>query len=447
MIDVAPKLLLPPGWHSWYSTARSGEQTARRVGLGGCHGRPDHDAKRRRSSKSIPSTPRGRAPREKSLDRMDAELIRAVFEFMPTLRTWSMTRTPRSDAFASCSSEPRTEKTDAVVGHTADSQDGAGSSKPSAEDSDEAESDDATRSPPRKAMGDFVPLLIGMPSGLKFRTNRSERATPVRSASEAHSTRIRQECWFGSPDNRRLEATVYELEKLRCHLCGRIFTAQAPEAAGADKYDPTVASMIGLLKYGNGLPFNRLDGLQENLGIPLPASTQWDIVAEAYPQLQPAHEELIRQAAQGEVLFNDDTTVKILELMGERAKAAALAESGERRTTPRVIPTARVCSPRAWWPRVKGVGSRCSSAADGMRARTCKRCCVGGRPTCRLRSRCVTRCRAIVRGNCKRSWPIAWRMPVASSSTSTSASRRSAATCWKRSRSSIATTSWRARIV
>ena len=87
--------------------------------------------------------------------------------------------------------------------------------------------------------------------------------------------------------------------------------------------------MIGLLKYGNGLPFNRLDGLQENLGIPLPASTQWDIVSEAYPQLQPAHNELIRQAAQGEVLFNDDTTVKILELMDERAQAAALAESGE----------------------------------------------------------------------------------------------------------------------
>jgi transposase len=128
-----------------------------------------------------------------------------------------------------------------------------------------------------------------------------------------------------------VQVTIYELEKLRCHLCGRIFTAQAPEAAGADKYDPTVASMIGLLKYGNGLPFNRLDGLQENLGIPLPASTQWDIVAEAYPQLQPAHDELIRQAAQGEVLFNDDTTVKILELMDERAQSAALAESDERK--------------------------------------------------------------------------------------------------------------------
>ena len=122
-----------------------------------------------------------------------------------------------------------------------------------------------------------------------------------------------------------VQVTIYELEKLRCGLCGEMFTAKLPEAAGFDKYDPTVASMIALLKYGNGLPFNRLAGLQENLGMPLPSSTQWEIVAEAYPQIQPAYEELIRQAAQGHVLHNDDTTVKILELMGERAKAAAVA--------------------------------------------------------------------------------------------------------------------------
>jgi transposase len=123
-----------------------------------------------------------------------------------------------------------------------------------------------------------------------------------------------------------VQATVYQLQKLRCQLCGQVFTAQAPESAGTDKYDPTVASMIGLLKYGGGFPFNRFGGLQENLEIPLPASTQWEIVSEASSRMQPALEELIRQAAQGDVMYNDDTTVKILELMGARAKAAALAE-------------------------------------------------------------------------------------------------------------------------
>ena len=121
-----------------------------------------------------------------------------------------------------------------------------------------------------------------------------------------------------------VQVTIYELEKLRCGLCGEVFTAKPPAAAGLDKYDPTVASMIALLKYGNGLPFNRLDSLQENLGIPLPSSTQWEIVAEASSLIQPAYDELIRQAAQGQVLHNDDTTIKILELMGERAKATAI---------------------------------------------------------------------------------------------------------------------------
>jgi transposase len=124
-----------------------------------------------------------------------------------------------------------------------------------------------------------------------------------------------------------LAATIYQLQKLRCNLCGQIFTAQAPAGLGIEKYDATVASMIGLLKYGSGLPFNRLDGLQRNLEVPLPASTQWDIVHAPVPILVPAYEELIRQAAQGDVLHNDDTTVKILELIGARAHHRALAES------------------------------------------------------------------------------------------------------------------------
>jgi transposase len=124
-----------------------------------------------------------------------------------------------------------------------------------------------------------------------------------------------------------LQATIYELQKLRCHLCGQIFTAQAPVGVGPEKYDTTAASMIGLLKYGSGLPFNRLQRLQGNLEVPLAASTQWEIVEEAATKLQPAYHELIRQAAQGEVVFNDDTTVRILERMGARAKRRALQEA------------------------------------------------------------------------------------------------------------------------
>jgi hypothetical protein len=78
--------------------------------------------------------------------------------------------------------------------------------------------------------------------------------------------------------------------------------------------------MIGLLKYGSGLPFNRLQRLQGSCELPLAASTQWDIVHAAALLIDPAYKELIRQASQGDVIYNDDTTVKILELMGQRAK-------------------------------------------------------------------------------------------------------------------------------
>jgi transposase len=111
-----------------------------------------------------------------------------------------------------------------------------------------------------------------------------------------------------------LQATVYELERLRCNLCGVLFEAEAPEGVGEQKYDESAAAMIGLLKYGSGVPFYRLAGLEGNLGIPLPPATQWGIVAETAKLIRPAFEELIRQAAQGEVLYNDDTAMKILAL-------------------------------------------------------------------------------------------------------------------------------------
>ena len=111
-----------------------------------------------------------------------------------------------------------------------------------------------------------------------------------------------------------LEATVYRLQKLRCNLCGEVFTAEAPPEVGTEKYDATASSMLALLKYGSGLPFYRLENLQASLEIPMPASTQWEVIAAAARVIQPVMEELIRQAAQGEVLHNDDTPMPVLAL-------------------------------------------------------------------------------------------------------------------------------------
>ena len=111
-----------------------------------------------------------------------------------------------------------------------------------------------------------------------------------------------------------LGATVYELQKLRCNLCGQIFTAQAPPGVGPDKYDAESAAMIALLKYGSGLPFNRLERLEGSLGVPLPVATQWEIVEHAADVIEPVFTEIVHQAAQGRLLHNDDTTMKVLAL-------------------------------------------------------------------------------------------------------------------------------------
>jgi hypothetical protein len=123
-------------------------------------------------------------------------------------------------------------------------------------------------------------------------------------------------------------ATVYALEKLRCNLCGELFTAEPPPGVGAEKYDATAGAMIAVLKYGTGLPFHRLDRLQANLRIPLPASTQWEIVSDLALRLQPVLHALTQQAAQGEILHNDDTSMTVLELRG-RGLPRGDPETGE----------------------------------------------------------------------------------------------------------------------
>jgi transposase len=125
-----------------------------------------------------------------------------------------------------------------------------------------------------------------------------------------------------------LEATVYEPERWRCNVCGEVVTAPLPAEACGEKYDETAGSMIALLKYGSGMPFHRLEKLQESLGVPLPAATQWEIVEEVAGLAHPAWEVLLSAAAQGHVLHNDDTPMTVLSLKQENKAAEAPERKG-----------------------------------------------------------------------------------------------------------------------
>ena len=109
-----------------------------------------------------------------------------------------------------------------------------------------------------------------------------------------------------------LQATAYEIHKLRCGLCGKVYTPAAAQDLGPQKYDAAAVAMIALLKYGSGVPFHRLERLQQTLGVPLAASTQWETLSRQEKVFDRMYRTFIRQAAQGRLLHNDDTTMRIL---------------------------------------------------------------------------------------------------------------------------------------
>lgn len=121
-----------------------------------------------------------------------------------------------------------------------------------------------------------------------------------------------------------LWARCWDAARMRCSTCGHVFTAGLPPEAQGPKYDETAASMMALMRYGCSMPGNRLEHLQSNLQSPVPATTQWQVINERVELVRPAYDELKRQAAQGDVLHNDDSYMRILSFMGKR-RAALLA--------------------------------------------------------------------------------------------------------------------------
>ena len=124
----------------------------------------------------------------------------------------------------------------------------------------------------------------------------------------------------GSPP---IAATGYALERLRCDTCGRVFTAPTPPEAGTEKYAPSVGVTVALLRYGSGMPHYRLARLQQSLGVPLPQSTQWELLKPLAEQAQPIFEQLLALAANSPLIHQDDTTMRILDLRRSGSAAAA----------------------------------------------------------------------------------------------------------------------------
>jgi len=121
-------------------------------------------------------------------------------------------------------------------------------------------------------------------------------------------------------------ATRYNIQKLRCGICEIVYTAPLPEGISDKKYDANFVAMLMINKYFMSVPLYRQDRLQNHLGIPLPASTQWDLMVAHKPMLKMLYKALALDAANGLALCYDDTSVKIMS----EIKAAKLAQKGEK---------------------------------------------------------------------------------------------------------------------
>jgi hypothetical protein len=124
-----------------------------------------------------------------------------------------------------------------------------------------------------------------------------------------------------------LSAIRYELEKLRCSACGQIFTAGLPDGAGEAKYSPQARAVLAVGRYWLGLPLYRIEAYQPMLGVPVPDATQWDQIEQVGDCAYVVFVQMEQVAAQGELIFQDDTAVRILSLLQENIEIVAAAQA------------------------------------------------------------------------------------------------------------------------
>jgi hypothetical protein len=123
-----------------------------------------------------------------------------------------------------------------------------------------------------------------------------------------------------------LSAMHYELQKLRCSACGQIFTARLPDGVGKEKYSARARAVLVVSRYFLGVPGYRLQGYQAMLGVPVADATPWDQIEKVGDCAYVVFAQMEQVAAQGEIVFQDDTAVRILSLMQENLQILAAAE-------------------------------------------------------------------------------------------------------------------------
>lgn len=129
------------------------------------------------------------------------------------------------------------------------------------------------------------------------------------------------------------QATRYNLQKLRCSICEIIYTAPLPADAGDQKYAESFVAMLMINKYFMSVPLYRQEVLQNYLGVPLPSSTQYELMKAEEPVLKKLYEAFIKDASTAKGFAIDDTKARVLEQIANNKKAEKKSDKKSCYTT------------------------------------------------------------------------------------------------------------------
>ena len=124
-----------------------------------------------------------------------------------------------------------------------------------------------------------------------------------------------------------LSAIRSEGETRHGAACGHVGTATRPVDAGTAQSSPRARAVLAVGRSSVGLPWSRLAGDHAMVGVPVPEATQWEQIERVADGGSVVLQPLECLAAQGELISQDDTTVRRLALMAEHHHAQAHAET------------------------------------------------------------------------------------------------------------------------
>ena len=128
-----------------------------------------------------------------------------------------------------------------------------------------------------------------------------------------------------------LQVEIYRPERLRCAVCGKIFTANLPpEVATESRAASSAKAIVSLLKYRGGVPFYRQGQIQDILGTPISPSEIWEMTEDVADAVQPVYVVMCEHASAAELMQNDDTKARILSVMKDREERKGTPDEDKR---------------------------------------------------------------------------------------------------------------------